>query len=96
MFSILHRPRVRKVRADVQLKLKDRSPSGIYLVSDSVIAAPFDYGARLTEFSILANLAQRAGVNNKVEWDGPNMKVTNIAELNEWVSRPYRKGWVKG
>jgi ribosomal protein L35AE/L33A len=26
------------VRADVQLKLKDRSPSGIYLVSDSVIS----------------------------------------------------------
>jgi predicted dehydrogenase len=56
-------------------------------------ATPFEYGARLTEFTLLANLAQRAGVGRKVEWDGPNMKVTNLPELNEWVNRPYRKGW---
>src|SRR5579864_8935893 len=56
-------------------------------------AAPFEYGARLTEFSLLGNLAQRAGVGNKVNWDGPKMKVTNIPELNAWVKRPHRKGW---
>jgi hypothetical protein len=56
-------------------------------------AAPFEYGAQLTEFSLLGNLAQHAGVGKKIEWDGPNMKVTNIPELNEWVRRPYRKGW---
>jgi hypothetical protein len=56
-------------------------------------AAPFDYGARLTEFSLLGNLAQKAGVGNKVNWDGKNMKVTNVRELNEWVQRPYRKDW---
>lgn len=56
-------------------------------------AVPFEYGARLTEFAILGNLAQRAGEGNKVEWDGPNMKVTNIPELNAWVKRPFRKGW---
>ena len=56
-------------------------------------AASFDYGARLTEFTLLGNLAQHAGVGRKVEWDGPNMKVTNLTELNEWVTRPYRKGW---
>jgi len=28
-----------------------------------------------------------------VEWDGPNMKVTNIPELNQWVKRPSREGW---
>jgi predicted dehydrogenase len=56
-------------------------------------AAPFEYGARLTEFSLLGNLAQRAGVGNKVNWDGEKMKITNIAELNEWVKRPHRKGW---
>ena len=44
-------------------------------------AASFDYGARLTEFCLLGNLAQHAGVGNKVEWDGPNMKVTNLPEL---------------
>jgi hypothetical protein len=56
-------------------------------------AAPFEYGARLTEFTLLGNLAEHAGVGKKVEWDGPNMKVTNLDELNRWVKCPYRKGW---
>ncbi len=56
-------------------------------------AAPFEYGAQLTEFAILGNLAQHAGVGQKVEWDGPNMRVTNLPELNQFVEREYRKGW---
>jgi hypothetical protein len=56
-------------------------------------AAHFEYGARLTEMSILGNLAQHAGVNKPVEWDGPGMKVANLTELNAWIDRPYRKGW---
>lgn len=53
----------------------------------------FDYGTRLTEFAILGNLAMQAGVHKRVMWDGPNMKVTNLPELNQWVKRDYRKGW---
>ena len=56
-------------------------------------AASFEYGAQLTEFTLLGNLAQHAGPGKKVDWDGPNMKVTNLTELNQWVTRPYRKGW---
>jgi len=56
-------------------------------------AASFDYGAQLTEFTLLGNLAQYAGLDKKVEWDGPNMKVTNIPELNKWLKRPTRSGW---
>lgn len=56
-------------------------------------AVPFEYGTRLTEFAILGNLAQHVGEGKKVEWDGPNMKVTNIPDLNHWVKRGYRKGW---
>ncbi len=56
-------------------------------------AASFEYGTRLTEFTLLGNLAQHVGEGRKVEWDGPNMKVTNIPELNAWVKREYRKGW---
>lgn len=56
-------------------------------------AAPFEYGARLTEFALLGNLAQHAGPGKKVEWDGPNMRVTNLPELNRWVKCEYRKGW---
>jgi predicted dehydrogenase len=56
-------------------------------------SASFEYGTRLTEFSLLGNLAQHVGVGKKVEWDGPNMRVTNLPELNQWVKREYRKDW---
>lgn len=56
-------------------------------------ASPFEYGTRLTEFSLLANLAMRAGVGKKVMWDGPKMKVTNLPELNAYLKRENRKGW---
>jgi predicted dehydrogenase len=57
-------------------------------------AVPFEYGAQLTEFVLLGNLAQHAGKGNKVEWDGPKMEVTNISELNQWVKRNPREGWI--
>jgi len=56
-------------------------------------AASFEYGAQLTEFTLLGNLAQHAGKGNKVEWNGAEMKVTNLPELNRFVTREYRKGW---
>lgn len=56
-------------------------------------AVSFEYGTRLTEFAILGNLAQMAGQGKKIEWDGPNMKVKNLPELNARVQREYRKGW---
>ena len=55
--------------------------------------SPFEYAARLTEFTLLGNLAQHAGAGKKVEWDGPNMQATNLPELNAWVKREYREGW---
>ena len=59
-------------------------------------ATLFEYSTRLTEFTLLGNLAQHAGPGKKVEWDGPNMRVTNFPELNAWVKRDYRKGWQFG
>ena len=56
-------------------------------------AAGFDYSTRLTEFMLLGNLAQLAGVGKRIEWDGPNMKVKNLPELNRHLQREYRKGW---
>jgi predicted dehydrogenase len=56
-------------------------------------AVSFDYGTRLTEFTLLGNLAQKAGVGNKIAWDGPDMKVKNLPDLNAWVARPAREGW---
>ncbi len=51
----------------------------------------FDYAARLTETILLGNVALRAG--KKIAWDGVNMKVTNDAAANAFVTREYRKGW---
>jgi predicted dehydrogenase len=33
------------------------------------------------------------GRNIKLLWDGPNMKVTNLDEANQFVKRQYREGW---
>jgi predicted dehydrogenase len=51
----------------------------------------FDYAAMLTETVLLGNVAIRA--RKKLEWDGPNLKVTNCPEAAEFIKREYRKGW---
>lgn len=56
-------------------------------------AADFDYASRLTEFTLLGNLAMRAGVGRTVEWNGPAMKAPGLPELDEWITRPVRPGW---
>ncbi len=33
------------------------------------------------------------GRYKKLLWDGPNMKVTNFDEANQFVKRQYRDGW---
>jgi len=53
----------------------------------------FEVASRLTEVVLLGALAMKAGLGNKVEWDGPNMKCTNIPDLNRHIGRQYRKGW---
>jgi len=29
----------------------------------------------------------------KLLWDGENMKITNVEEANQFVTRKYREGW---
>lgn len=45
------------------------------------------------EMLLVGHLAMRAGLNKPVEWDGVSMKSTNRPELNQYVTREYRKGW---
>ena len=54
--------------------------------------ADFTFSATLTEAVLAGNIAVRTG--KKILWDGPNMKVTNLPEANQYVRREYRKGWV--
>ncbi|UCH64254.1 MAG: Gfo/Idh/MocA family oxidoreductase [Fidelibacterota bacterium] len=51
----------------------------------------FEVSGPLTEIVLMGNLAIRSG--KRIEWDGPNMKVTNFPEMNKYVHREYRKGW---
>ncbi len=53
----------------------------------------FNVSGPLTEVVLLANLAIRTGKIVKLTWDGPNMKVTNYPEANQYVHREYRKPW---
>jgi predicted dehydrogenase len=53
--------------------------------------ADFEYSALLTEICLLGNVARR--VDGRIEWDGENMKVTNLPEANKYIRTPYREGW---
>ena len=56
-------------------------------------SSPFDYAARLTEVMLLGIVALRAGQGKRIMYDGANMKVTNVPEANQWLTREYREGW---
>jgi predicted dehydrogenase len=53
--------------------------------------ANFNYAGPLTEVVLLGNIAIRTG--EKLNWDGPNMKCTNVPQANNCVTKEYRKGW---
>ena len=54
-------------------------------------SCPFEYAARLTEVMLLGIVALRAG--KKISYDGPNMRVTNLPQANDYLRREYRQGW---
>jgi hypothetical protein len=55
-------------------------------------STPFSYSGPLTESVLLGCLATRFP-QTLLEWDAAAMKVTNVAEANQYVRRRYRKGW---
>jgi hypothetical protein len=52
----------------------------------------FSYAGPFTETVVLGCVAMRFP-DQRLEWDGPNMKVTNIEEANQYLRREYRSGW---
>jgi predicted dehydrogenase len=54
-------------------------------------SCPFEYAARLTEVMLLGVVALRAG--KKIEYDGANMRVTNVPQANDYLRREPRQGW---
>ncbi|WP_435007760.1 Gfo/Idh/MocA family protein [Tundrisphaera lichenicola] len=55
-------------------------------------SAPFAYSGPLTEMVLLGCLSTRFP-HTTLEWDGPGMKVTNVAGANAFVRKQYREGW---
>jgi hypothetical protein len=75
------------------------------------LSSKFDIAGPLTESVLMGNLAIRSyfvarkdsrgresypGRNIKLMWDGPNMRITNFDEANQFVKRTYREGWSLG
>ena len=54
---------------------------------------PFSYAAPLTEVMLLGIVALRTGQGRKIRYDGSAMRVTNVPEANDYLTRPYREGW---
>ncbi len=50
-----------------------------------------EHSGLLSEVCMLGNVALRTG--EKLEWDGPNMKITNNEQANQFLQRTYREGW---
>jgi len=72
------------------------------------LSSSFEKAGPLTESLLMGNLAVRSydiqkpgndgrfdypGRFIKLLWDGPNMKVTNFDDANQFVRREYREGW---
>jgi len=61
----------------------------------------FELAGPVTETALLGTIAVRTGkqrggsclVRQRLLWDGPNMKVTNVPEANASIHTTYRKGW---
>jgi hypothetical protein len=54
-------------------------------------SCPFEYAAQLTEVMLLGMVALNAG--KKIQYDGEQMRVTNVLAANDFLKREYRTGW---
>ncbi len=61
------------------------------ILSDTQPMANFEYAAPFTESILLGNLALRSG--ERIEWDAANLRVTNSATAQAFVSKEYRRGF---
>jgi hypothetical protein len=51
----------------------------------------FDYSGAVTEAVLLGNIAYRT--QERLDWDGANIKFTNFPAANQYLQREYRPGW---
>ncbi|MBK9119177.1 MAG: Gfo/Idh/MocA family oxidoreductase [Phycisphaerales bacterium] len=51
----------------------------------------FAYSGPMCETVLLGNVALRVG--RRLEWDGANLRITNVPEANAFLTKEYRAGW---
>ncbi len=61
------------------------------IVEGRKACADFAYSARLTELTLLGNIAKR--VDGRIVWDEAAMRVTNNEEANRYIKGFRREGW---
>lgn len=89
-----------------QRKWIDAIKAGFNSEAHKALTSSFDYSGPLTETVLMGNIAIRSYMlrkkagsgfdyygQQKLLWDGNNMKITNLKEANQFVGRDYRKGW---
>jgi predicted dehydrogenase len=52
----------------------------------------FDYAGPLTEAVLLGTIGIRFP-EQELAWDAKALKITNHPQAQEWITKPYRKGW---
>jgi hypothetical protein len=58
-----------------------------------------DHAGLLAQVVLLGNIALRPALKvekylgTKLLWDGEAMKITNLPEANQYVTKGYREGW---
>jgi predicted dehydrogenase len=52
----------------------------------------FDYSGPLTETVLLGTIAIRH-TGATLKWNAPSMDLTGAPGVNQWLTKPYRKGW---
>jgi predicted dehydrogenase len=63
-----------------------------HCISGELTSDGFHYAGPLTEAVLLGNIAVRHP-GEKLMWNAADLTISNNAEANKLVSRPYRKGW---
>ncbi len=90
-----------------QRKWVDACKAGFGSAEHKGLTSSFDYAGPMTETVLMGNLAirsymlRRENSNGQMEffgrrkllWDGENLRITNLEEANQFVSRSYREGF---
>ena len=91
-----------------QILWTEACKAGFNSKEHKALTSSFDFAGPLTESVLMGNLAIRSYSlrtptangrgftypgRKKLMWDGKSMKITNLDEANQFVSRKYRDGW---